>query len=541
MDPHFGSYQNKSSPSIGNFLCFSSMGFIILFLIFKSALFVPFVPMDQLRTFRYGTTGPNSAIQAYEEMRPNYVINGRPLLPVGEAYEHGTVHQVEDLSNLRLFSILLAACGIGMLSTVFLLLMKDFFLAFMVSSAIYALPGMSFFILQGGHALPIHVAVFLSFLGYFLFYRYNWNRPNLKGFANLGTLFFCVFLVIALNIYQPFAFCIFLPMVGHILFANKQSWPEQRNLSFQTFVAVCLSVAIYFSLAKTFIYLEFGTIAPQSAGVYKLELDPSFYSKLPILFLQIIPKSVNLWNIYYNRGLTSLFFTLLSIALIIKISKDGLRVSVERLLICFFFILASLTPWLMSHETGDAFRFAYVGAASAVVIGFWSLMEVGKKLFLSQSLCFMFWGIAVCTSSVTTDLDIWNSALEYRFVKHQIYKWQKEKGEIPRRIHIIPSDYPYNGRFAVRGEIHVNPLCLSAEHTPQMVVAVLRDLMRKEELEKYQVKFCTQENKCTYLGDPTGKSTITVTRAIHDTPAQEISGTLIIDLPTWSESFKSVP
>jgi hypothetical protein len=440
---------------------------------------------------------------------------GRPLVLVGECLEHATIRTVEKLWVFRFLSLIFVALAMGSLCTSLAHDLGNSTLAFLIGSSLMLLPGLGFFILQGGAAMMISFGAFLTVTGFLLFRGTNSHAKSLRDFFNWGTLAFFLMMLVALFVYPAIAFLCLLPLLGQILFLSRKDLPKKRTYLVVSFATVVLTAISYVALMSFFIFLKYGTIQSPDLGPGRFQLNPSFLARIPLFIAEISPTVASLWFVHAGTlgmvFLGALWVGGLAIWIWGESKSNSLRQFCKgellRLAGVACAISGTVSPLILSYAEGATPRRIFVTIASFALINFWLVTLAVRHLpgllsrprwnaeKITMTLFAGVWLVAVLQTTFLVSSDVWNSGLEYRFIRDRMES-EVGAGRIPARIHFVRTERSLNGKPRAFGEFNTPALAANPEHGAQIVSAVLRDLLPRAQLEKLSLIDCRLDPAC---------------------------------------------
>ncbi len=478
------------------------LSFALLFFVFWPVSQNSFAPQDQLRTFRYGVNVKTTYANCMKNIHVFYLITGRPLVPIGECFEHAHSFRVKDFRRGRIINLLFLALIITLTAFYLERQSLSIFSAFALSVSIYLLPGISFFLLQGGTAGMIFLCLLVSLIAMSLlvlpkkgsFDPPPLNAPRILGFLGL---FFA-----ALWVYPAYCYFALILPAATILLNPRVS----TSVVLKRFI-VCVSLvlgasAIYFGCVKLVTrHIPVDTILA-AVPQYSFKLNLSIIQKLKFFVVDIIP-GIPLWfanadgSILLRLGIYGLM-VLGAIFGLVRHLEGGKKwndLAIRFGIILCVPVLIEL-PWIISNSWGNSFRYIFPVAAFVLLIDFWAIREILRK-DNSTFPALLVLSLAVAGTSYTINRDVQNSTLEFAYIRNSLAAHREDLlGSHIVNIHIIRPGGPYNGLKDHRGEINAVAMEQNPEHVAQIITAAFRDIFTPEDLSKYFVLDCRFDRHC---------------------------------------------
>jgi hypothetical protein len=323
-------------------------------------------------------------------------MTARPIVPIGECLEHSTIQTIAGFNFWRFLSVVILS-AITFLFSIFLQKQKySPLLSFFISASLFMIPGLSFFVLQGGTAIFILLGALFTL---YTLDRYLEKKPTKKTFwLSVLSLFAC-FSVYPTGMLFALALVIFL-------------LPNKKREAQALLKLYLVTMPVYYLFYRFVIRITWGRHAFEGSGDYTLTLTPNLlFKKIGFFLKEVLPQSLNLWSFYESPILLIVCLFFIAIGFY-RLYKSYLYILIS--------IALSLSVWFASSSLGDAYRYFYpftVLLASLFWIGFLSLLKNQKAKELASFILFLL--ITIQFSFITT-LDTWNNALEYRYIKSKL-------------------------------------------------------------------------------------------------------------------------
>ncbi len=445
--------------------------------VFWDALVGEFVPRDGLRAFRYESHKAPDVKTCLSRFGKLYVLTGRPLMIVGECWEHATTEKVSDLKIGRWLSVGVLVVVVAMLSLLFNLYGAPPPLALGTAVGIGVLPGMSFMVLQGGTAIFSIVGILLALWGIHGLLTAVREKQKLRRLALAALpLYF------SLYCYPQFSFIALILAGAYYLWA-KESF-KAKTLNVAILVLTCVvTVAIYYGTVKIWTLVQYGSFNGEvdlRERNFKLSSE-SVFRWAPFL-RDVLWTRFGLWS----AASPELGLRWGVVAVLVTNVLFSWRSWREQLGVGFVYLalmLAASAPFVVSAMPlgNDAFRYCFparaflslgLGAACYRLFKFafpqreklCAVLSVGLLLFL-----------AIPAASLRVSSTVKNGVTEWWAAK-EFGKELVTKLELSHlhHVHVVRPTRPFFGED-YRGEENTIALTSDPEHVSQIVNAVLRE------------------------------------------------------------------
>ncbi len=368
------------------------------------------------------------------------------------------VFQAADVMVLRVLGVV----ALSLLATLFFKYVQRFRwssgIAFLLSAAIFLLPGFYDFIFWGSFSF-YYLAALAAFGAYLLFQKTGkWLCPSLL-------------IVVAAGIYQPWAMFYWVPLGGEVLFAPDKSTPQFKR-RFVRMMGVGLAGVFLYAGLIFFINVWVRHFCPQVSadlGPYSPHTAQNVFQKMQWFIREPLVNVLNLWNVYPKGAMAAVMGFLILATVLIKARRSLWHIAV-------FAVLAGLSflPNLVAAENAAYYRclmplFCLTGLLLFWVLRAWAQMlpaKVCRMVLLVSLALIVVYGGAKAFAQVLYQR-VLPSAMEwkaYKAIGH--IRFQPND-----RVHIICPDRSAAQRYDEYGTLTSHYLF----DTLAMFIAALRD------------------------------------------------------------------
>lgn len=533
----------KTTPKWKVFIFLFSFNFFVLFLVYSPAILIPFAHHDQYRYFNKEINNQHLPCHADYQYSVLYAL-GRPMVAELECLAFKFTNKIEDLSSLRLGSLLIMAISTTLLGLWLYSLHLPALTSFFLSTSIFTLPGPQFLIILGN--IPNAFTLTLTILSYFIFSSSLIHASKIKeNFTKnfLWIFFSFALLLTALFTYTAMTLYFFVPTLSWILF-SRHSTPKNlifiivRDISFFS-TAAC----VYLFIRKQFIVPQFTETLANVPPSYKFAIDINLIiQKLIFFFKNVVPMIFNYWNIYtlpwLGTLLAFLFFSFIIVSSYFQMTDTEPQsaywpktINLLKPLLIIAIFIGTFSFWFLIGMEFVLFRILFVPTAIALLLGFWCLNRCLELLSFRNSSYFigLILFMAGCVfANINTNRNALNSYKELNLIKAEILSHLDSDISLSRIHFVRPKDiqFGFNGLPSLTDEFNRN----SSDYwwnIPDMALLALREINFKS--QKFSIFQCANQPQEDCLAKaPNDKILITTSESnatIHPSPNM-----IIIDL-----------
>src|SRR3990167_1594667 len=233
-------------------LIFSSM--VLLYFVFLPATNLLYYAGDD---FRYAFGGFTKACKTDDSFEFMWTL-GRPLQAYLDCLTYKFAYTLERMRDVRLLSVILLGCGMGLLADCLCCLGLSIGIAFFASGVFFLIPEMYHdAVLTGSQPLAFSIILVL------LSYRSAQQQPKLSA----------LYLLCALLTYPAMAFFFVTLILAKLLFSSLKDWMETRRDIARGVVLFGIVCVVYYFFA--FINMRYFPQAPVTDRAYQLN-HPNF-------------------------------------------------------------------------------------------------------------------------------------------------------------------------------------------------------------------------------------------------------------------------
>src|SRR3990167_5694099 len=224
-------------------IAFVFAGAIVMFFIFSPAIHISFYNGDAYR-YVFGGFGQScKSDDGFEFM----LTLGRPLQAYLDCFVYKFAYTLERMKVIRLLSVVLMGCTMGMFAEWLYRLGMSVWVAFFAAGCLFLVPHLyEDAVLAGALSLP--VALLFTQIAYR--YLQMWSR----------SLWPAIFIMLALLTYPAMAFFFCALILTKLMFSNLSDWVHIRKEIFQELLLFSVVCVIYFILA--YLNMRFHPLAP---------------------------------------------------------------------------------------------------------------------------------------------------------------------------------------------------------------------------------------------------------------------------------------
>jgi hypothetical protein len=527
--------------SVSRLLLYFLICFGVLYLIYSDSVTIPFAYHDQVRHF--GEDYHHSFFK--EDCANDHIANflfdiGRPVAAGIECLVFKNVHDLEDISMVRLMVIALLAVCMTLVAFRLETALRNIWVALFLSGAIFALPGPNIAIFQGG--IQNGLSVLLAILSYMILpdvsRKSDFRSPVFWSRIVLSLSLF----VTALPTYPPYAYFFFVFTMVAVLLSNIEDWPTVRLKALRDFIFVAIASAIYFvALRLTIVDSLENVSAP-----YKPEISTDISARLSLLMSKAIPTIFNMWYVYTNRivafyVIAFVFSGLIasSILLYARAKQSGehkqlLRFGTEKVVLVVALFFAASGAWIVSNSILVLLRIFFPAMAMLVVIVWWvarnwislplksegSIQKAGVTVACLMFLC------SGVFANFSMNRNVWNTSVELMYIRSKI------AGGLDKpiaRIHVIRprrDGIGYNKLPSVYDEFNRKGM----DYMPDITDVVRTAMVDVADSDSFIIYGCDRKPEVCMQDFRPPAPGILVTHSREGEPIYETPNTLVIDL-----------
>jgi len=445
---------NSTAYRVGFYLLAS---IFIMYLIFSPAANLLYYASDD---FRYSLGGINKSCKSNDGFYFVWTL-GRPLQAYVDCLSYKFSYTLERMRILRLISIALMGCGMGLLAELLSSLGLSLLSALFAAACVFLAPQLYDEAISVG-AIPLPLTIVFILLGYKCL-----NSVYLKTYRpKLWISTSALFIFAALITYPAMAFFFATLILTKVLFSDFSKWPITRIAVMREVMVFLFVCTLYFILAYWNMHFHSKAFIPEA---YQLD-HPNFN------ILEILQRVWGLGNIFSDlwsyfpsinmriQGWTTfailisgIFFANLALTktqFYRQDKKNALLQVAEMIAFVFaIFILCSAFYLIIPVRQVTGSRLLYGSISAGVMIMLWCLSRWPKSNWTTFYLALFF-----CLIGYKTNLFITARSLVYAqyldSVRQDIYDYLIQ-GRVLHRIHFIISrpEYPYTRFFLANGAL----------------------------------------------------------------------------------------
>lgn len=400
-----------------------ALSLVTYFAVFSPVLLLPIAYHDDLNFFAMGLSD-----EFFKHPQSVYhTIYGRPIAAIILNLLIPAIDTVSSLGGVRFFGIII----LSVISSSFALYLNSLKLkptvSFLISTSIFLLPGVLFFIfmVQALHNIIPLLFTFLAAILSLNAFSAEQSKKNQSYITKYFLLLLSFLLVlISLFIYPGTSTFFVVPLIARILFSGIVNFEKEKKqilLSTAPFVMACFTFYvtqrfIISKIMKSAFPTQFSHLSEIFGGRSVFSLSSDLLYKVDFLIDEIFVRGLNLWNIYILHEVAFFVFACIFISLSIALTKfilNGQRVvflfslaGVLSLLLAF-----SVAPQLVASQANPMFRTLVPFSASIILFLVWAWRNCciifklkshyfigGTALFFSMAV--MFGSANILTSAV---------------------------------------------------------------------------------------------------------------------------------------------
>ncbi|MDH5763826.1 MAG: glucosyltransferase domain-containing protein [Nitrospinota bacterium] len=499
-----------------------------------------YVPQDQWRAFKY-SLDPGHPVErwraCYPEASKFYFLTGRWLVWIGECAEHTLVEKISDFRPLRVITLTAVVLSVILLRNLLINIVNSWRIATLLAVMVALLPGWAFMYYQGLTGLPVLISLAISLLS-FHFVSRGITKPKSKRYyldLGVGGILF----ISACLIYPIFAFAIIPLLFIYSAFRPETPLSIKVHLCVKLFIFYFVSALTYYLIVKTGILFaeQLGKTIPDLKN-YRLDITTDFNELKTKLFLIL--------NELTRMPLASFHQIPTWLSILILFSPAGIMLYEEQQLGCkpsrsFFSVIlylvsvpivliASISPWLLSHFPGAAYRHM-LPIHFFLILSFGILLSYGhkyikkyysdKNIHWIESLTILILITIFSINQISLSrLQVTDSAIEINNMRNTYRKlisnnnfWNQ------REIHIIRPKFGrhYDGQQIDREFMPAT--MANPEHIFQMTHAVLREILSTDQLKRVNLVDCRFNRECV---NSAPQNAIAITQSRYGTLPPEL-------------------
>jgi len=444
------------------FFLFFAFGFVLLFLAFSSAVYIPYTNHDSIRYFHkfYNHQSDGLIYPQY-----NYEYNlGRPLAAELDEFLYRHIQHLSDMSTLRFLVITSFALSVALLATVAVAQGISWLQAFGLSVAIFTLPGIEDFIFVPYIANAL--AILVALLGNLLLLK------SLKYHVHWLLAVIC--LLISFCLYPPSTLFFLVPSaMGCLLASHENKIPKIALRDFMLWVLVAGS---YYLILRGLFYAQIKSSGHEISFSFK-QLVGFALAFIP----QATPQIFNFWNVYWSAILGASILLFISVFILFDcwVAKNT---GIKRWGIFIVLFLATNLTWFLFDGYDPREYIASQGLG--LICLYWAGLQVLNLLKLAKEWMPSAWLVLLLVvglfmSNQLITLNVLNNYSELMFVRSRIAQYVNTSTS---EIHIIwlkSRNRGYNGLPTIYDNINST---VRDYEIPDLIRVALKDMGQPFEL-----------------------------------------------------------
>ena len=493
-------------------------GMLMVFLAYYPTLISNYVPMDQWRAFRYslepGTSGDRFNA-CFNMVIRSYFFTGRWLVWFGECAEHAAVAQINDFKQLRWIVLAVVLLSVIAFRRILKSIFDSSMLATLLAVMIALLPGYAFMYYQGLAGMPVLLALLVSLASFpFTSRALTAEERNRKFYIDFGVG--GILFLTACFIYPIFAFAIIPTAFIFSAFRPQSSFWQRVSLCARICIFYAVVALIYYLMVKTSVALAeyLGKSIPDLKDyrvdittdkhelIHRLRMSLNELTRMPLASFLVLPVWLSVPILFGPAGI--MFYEGQRLGW--GRSKSILAVA-GYLLSVPVILIASVSPWLLSHFPGAPYRhmlpihfFMVLSFGVLISHGIQRISGIygennGRKAEYALAVVM----IAIfCIQQISlSQLQVFDSTVEINRMRAAYREAIISEGlHNIKEIHVIRPELGrhYNGRRIDR-EFFPTTMTQSG-HLVSMTHAVLREMLSTEQLLRLNLKYCGYDRTC---------------------------------------------
>lgn len=531
-----------------------AISFVFLYFIYSPALNLDFVHHDQYRFFQeYHGRAPDIDTfknDCHNDREYGWIRTlGRFVSAEIECSINKYTRTSSDLGLIRYIAIGLSALSATLIAILLIQIRKGKIFALLTGLTFFTLPGIVNFIHMNN--LPNLLVIFLALLSALMILGIDRSTSSGRWFPHLWQWFLYIFalmvFLVAIFSYPTLAMILFLPLLLHILFDNRDGISRVKMIQYIRLFGVHLmvfglSAVIYWVTVKYFI--QAGLKIPAN---YQVGFTDDLMGKSAWFYYGVMRKTANLQNIYYFiNDLSTLVSGIIGLSLfvaplinIFKYKKnwkdEGTVLVVQLIAIVVIGGIISAPILLMSSTFLMSRVILPVGMVVLAVFLFaiWRLSQVLPMVKTEAALLVaaLYFTIAAFSAGRISAQSALNDFMELHHIATTVASKIDEGID---RIHVImpikdniPARLAYNGFPFIGDEFNNNSLS-HLHFVPEIVRTAVLQLLPDE--KSFVVTGCPNSKVLECLAGKKYKNEIFVTFSFVGEEFIKTNGTVVVDM-----------
>ena len=416
-----------------------------------------YFPGDQSRAFRYSPLEQTPYKRAYEcakMVTPFYVRTGRPLVWIGECFEHAAVGKISDFKFLRPFLLAIVLGTALYLGMVLAPIVGGLEMGMTAASLLTFAPGYSFMYFQGFTAGMVLLCLIFATASFVILNRYLDNAGEKRWFQLRRPPIASLFLFIAACMMFPaWAFIVISLTLLYFGFDIDKPVNQRVKRFLITIVFYFIATIIYYLIIKFLVIIDlWGAKGIPNLGEFQfsMNLNPADLVR-KIVFLANYFFNLTVLNSNFGRNIYVIVLVLFSIYLGSQFAKSRngkivstLIWSIVMLVLSAIVLIGAESPWLFSdyHAVFDPSfiiplnLFLCAGGVGLIYAAVRGASLSAKKLAVIFIVAFFL----VPLSAVQNELSFLETAvsgIEIEAMRLSVDKWLDNKGYVNNRLLLI--------------------------------------------------------------------------------------------------------
>jgi len=431
--------KRETRPFWGYFI----VSYLALLVSFSPVVWLEAVYHDNTRYFSYDGKSAKKSCCKDPQYGWLYLI-GRPISAEIECQIFKYTEQFSDLQKLRILVIGVMALSSAMFSMMLKKSGLDWLASFLLSVAIFTLPGMqnAAFMTNLTNCISV-LCAFLAILVQDPLCSDPLNQWKIKGiFKNVVSI---ILLIVSGLAYPTMSFVFVWILLVNIVNGQDKSCLFYGKFVIRYLMFFLIAMSLSILVGKMVIHGDMAQRMSHIPEQFRPDFSIiSFLSKIPFLFSDIIPYAASFWlmkgGIFSRIMLVTIGLALFILAAFSKKNMWSIQVTAAKIVCIFLFIIFAFAPTMLAKVPVLHQRVLFPGmgvllilAVLLIPVAICSINQTVSKLSISRVCAFSALCFGLIAANYSLLKNAWNTNIEMMFVRSELAKFEV----LPRRIHIV--------------------------------------------------------------------------------------------------------
>ena len=415
-----------------------------------------YFPGDQSRAFRYSPLEQTPYKRAYECVKmvtPFYVRTGRPLVWIGECFEHAVVGKISDFKFLRPFLLAIVLGTALYLGMILAPIVGGLEMGVVAASLLTFAPGYSFMYFQGFTAGMVLLCLIFASASFVMLNRWLDNAGKKKGFQLKSSIAPLFLFIAACMMFPAWAFIVIPLTLLYFGFDIDKPVNQRVKRFLITIVFYFFAAIVYYLIIKFLIIINlWGAKGIPNLGEFQFSMNLNSADLVrKIVFLANYFFNLTILNSSFGHNIYVVVLVLFSIYLGSQFAKSRngkivstLLWSIVMLALGIIVLIGAESPWLFSNYSDSldpSFLIPLNLFLCAGGVGLIYAAVRGASLSVKKlAVIFIVAFFLVPLSAVQNELSFLETAvsgIEIEAMRLSVDKWLDNKGYVNNRLLLI--------------------------------------------------------------------------------------------------------